>query len=526
MNMPISLSTPFTRDGQSDSPPDHSGATDAVDFSAFLVVPAAPSQPPAPPLPNPAEQMTIARPADPSIAQPWPQPLQGPISDTEPLWAGFDHAPTKPVDGPIKPEFNTATSKPGGRGTEIFQTDNPANTGPQFPNSEPMGSTRSTYINDTRRFAGTNTIVPGQVSAGIEVMAETALPNGIEPGPQTSTAAPPTELPSIRSTEQSVTDIQDPHPGSRWNNASAVLPADESAQASAAVQTTPLGMGQAPGTTAEHLRPAHPKQTEVHSDYVRHIGLSGTGSTEHLPGSKTDREMTRFSLPRLSSILGEAEVSSPISSELDDSAAGATSQASQIAGPEDGLHKDSLHPAKLTVSDSLAAGPLSQAFAQSVQIASDTVTTVEQDRPTQQVPAGVNVLEQIEPRVLDIVRDLLPGEDANSLKMRLSPAELGSVEITIVRHESGSMSAEFWTENETAQSALNENLAHLRESLEASGVQIESIEIGCRSFSSDTQQGPHGHEVRTEQYSSGTAAPAASFDEEPDGEDRLVDLRA
>ena len=90
------------------------------------------------------------------------------------------------------------------------------------------------------------------------------------------------------------------------------------------------------------------------------------------------------------------------------------------------------------------------------------------------------------------------------------------------------MSAQLMTETESAQNSLSESLTQLRESLEAAGIQVEAIEIGCKSFSSagqgDGREGP-----RMQQNignAPGTAAEPGRAAEETGDDNRLLDLQA
>jgi flagellar hook-length control protein FliK len=144
-------------------------------------------------------------------------------------------------------------------------------------------------------------------------------------------------------------------------------------------------------------------------------------------------------------------------------------------------------------------------------------------------PSRAEAASQVAPAIIELEKFIGQEKNMDSLKMRLSPAELGSVEITLIRNDDGSMSAQLMTETESAQSSLSESLSQLRESLESAGIQVEAIEIGCKSFSSagqgDGREGP-----RMQQNAGGndpaTAAETGSAAEETGDDNRLLDLQA
>ena len=149
--------------------------------------------------------------------------------------------------------------------------------------------------------------------------------------------------------------------------------------------------------------------------------------------------------------------------------------------------------------------------------------------PSAEAARFEQILKQIEPKFRGLKPSQSHENETQSLKMRLHPAELGAVEITLVRHESGSVSAQITAETEAAYASLNDNMIQLRESLENAGLQIEKLEVGHRSASSTGQGGNqngqgHSHPA----YYQPDAVPdhggiSDSTDETPN---RLVSLRA
>jgi hypothetical protein len=138
------------------------------------------------------------------------------------------------------------------------------------------------------------------------------------------------------------------------------------------------------------------------------------------------------------------------------------------------------------------------------------------------------VFEQIEPRILGLIGSTQTGVDKRVLKMRLNPAELGAVEITLEKNSSGSISAHFQTENEKTRQILSESLMQLRASLENSGWHVGNLNISCGASSN----GEGGTESQSQNFgkaedrSALTTGSGGDSSNEGEKEDRLVNLRA
>lgn len=139
-------------------------------------------------------------------------------------------------------------------------------------------------------------------------------------------------------------------------------------------------------------------------------------------------------------------------------------------------------------------------------------------------------IQQMEAEILQLASAANLRNEGRSLKIRLNSMDLGSVEITLVRHESGSMSAHLVTDSESSRQSLNENLAQLRNSLENAGLQLQELDISCRSFSSARQgdsQGRDGDQTGTPQFHSAATQNADGISEaNGEGDTRLLNLRA
>ncbi len=139
------------------------------------------------------------------------------------------------------------------------------------------------------------------------------------------------------------------------------------------------------------------------------------------------------------------------------------------------------------------------------------------------------VLDQIEPHVIDLAAITQNGKEKRTLKIRLTPAGLGTVEITVIKSASGKINAHFQTESQETRQILNESLVQLRESLERSGLQVGDLDISCASFSSSGNEG-RGPGPKDFGMAEQQSAETLSFDgiskSEDDNNDRLVNLRA
>lgn len=139
------------------------------------------------------------------------------------------------------------------------------------------------------------------------------------------------------------------------------------------------------------------------------------------------------------------------------------------------------------------------------------------------------LITQIEPKVKDLAASIGTDDNRQSLKMQLHPSELGTVEIILVKHESGSVSARITAESEAAFASLNENMMQLRDSLENAGLQIEKLEVGHRSSSSPGQGGNNGSPAHGQAaFHQPDAVPdrGGIAENTDDDQSRLVSLRA
>lgn len=121
------------------------------------------------------------------------------------------------------------------------------------------------------------------------------------------------------------------------------------------------------------------------------------------------------------------------------------------------------------------------------------------------------------------------GAEKSVLKIRLKPAELGTVEVTLAKNADGVLEAHFQTDSPHTQNILNESLAALRESLENSGIKVGSLDTSCTTFLSG---GNEGKRETAREFPVGDERPvtAPTFENDQRSDDekqsRLVNLRA
>lgn len=94
------------------------------------------------------------------------------------------------------------------------------------------------------------------------------------------------------------------------------------------------------------------------------------------------------------------------------------------------------------------------------------------------------LIDQIVPGMVEIA--VPEGGDRRLLKMRLHPAELGSVEIELEKDAGGTLTARIHTESAAARHILVEGLDQLRDSLQNSGWTVGDLQVGIGSGSTNS----------------------------------------
>lgn len=87
------------------------------------------------------------------------------------------------------------------------------------------------------------------------------------------------------------------------------------------------------------------------------------------------------------------------------------------------------------------------------------------------------------------------GAEGGSIRLRLAPAELGSVRVEM-QIQGGKVNARVVAETEAASTILRDHLADLRSRLESQGMQVESFEIETDENSFSSSQDPYGQNAR------------------------------
>jgi hypothetical protein len=145
------------------------------------------------------------------------------------------------------------------------------------------------------------------------------------------------------------------------------------------------------------------------------------------------------------------------------------------------------------------------------------------------------MLEQIRPAVIQLAA-AAANEGRQILKMRLHPAELGTVEIRLEKNDAGVLEAHFKTDTDTARHFLTQGLDALRHSLQNAGWQVGRVEISTGAFSPNSSGADGGDSWRQKdagqrnETSTGSKdfgpASTRSDDQADILTERLVNLRA
>ncbi|HEV7644441.1 MAG TPA: flagellar hook-length control protein FliK [Pyrinomonadaceae bacterium] len=148
--------------------------------------------------------------------------------------------------------------------------------------------------------------------------------------------------------------------------------------------------------------------------------------------------------------------------------------------------------------------------------------------------AAAAMLEQIKPAVIQLAA-ATANEGKQILRMRLHPAELGTVEIRLEKNAAGVLEAHFKTDTEGAKHFLTQGLDALRNSLQNAGWQVGRVEISTGAFSSTTDGGDGlGQKDARQRDETSPGQEAKNFgpastrsgDQADISADRLVNLRA
>lgn len=113
------------------------------------------------------------------------------------------------------------------------------------------------------------------------------------------------------------------------------------------------------------------------------------------------------------------------------------------------------------------------------------------------------IIKQIEPQIIEKARFVNINEEKQLLKLRLNPAELGGVEVSLERDAGGNISARFQASTETARNILIESLGQLRDSLQNSGLKVDNLEVSSDLAASNGNQNRDQQSRQAEQVENG-----------------------
>lgn len=94
----------------------------------------------------------------------------------------------------------------------------------------------------------------------------------------------------------------------------------------------------------------------------------------------------------------------------------------------------------------------------------------------------ISSLEQVKEAVFELTDKLNAAREPQIIKLRLRPAELGTVDIKLEQTKAGTINARLITTSESTSQIFSENISQLREALTETGWQIENLEVSCESF--------------------------------------------
>lgn len=121
--------------------------------------------------------------------------------------------------------------------------------------------------------------------------------------------------------------------------------------------------------------------------------------------------------------------------------------------------------------------PQPEQFLQNLKVAAEKIEAVS---GTESI---VSQIREIADQILEKVK-VIVAPDTTSLEIQLTPETLGKVQLTVTEQD-GVMKAKFFTENEVAKEAIESNLIQFKETLNAQGLKVESIEVTVSEFGFD-----------------------------------------
>lgn len=123
---------------------------------------------------------------------------------------------------------------------------------------------------------------------------------------------------------------------------------------------------------------------------------------------------------------------------------------------------------------------------------------------------------QLENPLVELAAKVEHLREPQTVKLRLRPEELGTVEIKIERAATGELKAHLQTETETARQIISENLSHLRDALQQSGFKVDRLDVSCNAFTNSNlgnNSGQTTQDQKFENYINGSIDVDSSHDE-------------
>lgn len=113
--------------------------------------------------------------------------------------------------------------------------------------------------------------------------------------------------------------------------------------------------------------------------------------------------------------------------------------------------------------------------------------------------------EQIINQLLEIAAKARETREPRAVRLRLRPEESGAIEIRVEQTANGNLNAHIIAETAAAQQVLQQNLEHLRQSLEKANWQIENLTVSSAPFANSDANSRNAHDApqqnaQNEQY--------------------------
>jgi flagellar hook-length control protein FliK len=118
------------------------------------------------------------------------------------------------------------------------------------------------------------------------------------------------------------------------------------------------------------------------------------------------------------------------------------------------------------------------------------VNDVKNETVAELLKQAKETIEQLKPGLIELASLAARRNEKQTMRMRLHPAELGTVDISLERNSAGGLNAHFNTANDSAREVLTHNLDQLRESLQNAGWQVGQLQVssGSSPFTSANDQ--------------------------------------